>query len=69
MLGKEFDDLFFEDNLLYPDNFHDDFFFERMVEGRKHVEDLMMQMDSLKNRYFTDPSIIPNNDGSRQSTR
>lgn len=54
-----FNDLFFRDSLLYPDFFHNDFFRNRMEMNAKWMQEMMAQMDSVKNRYFRDRAAGP----------
>ena len=54
-----FNNMFFNDSLLYGDFFHDDFFTKRMELNRRHMDQLMHEMDSVKNRYFLEPGRTP----------
>lgn len=54
-----FNDLFFRDSLLYPDFFHDDFFRKRMEMNDRWMQQMMAEMDSMKNSYFLDHAAKP----------
>ncbi len=59
MTDPGFNDLFFRDTLLYPDFFHDDFFRKRMEMNERWMQQMMAEMDSMKNRYFRDRAAEP----------
>jgi hypothetical protein len=54
-----FNDLFFRDTLLYPDFFHDDFFRKRMEMNDRWMQQMMAEMDSMKNAYFRERAAKP----------
>ena len=54
-----FNDLFFRDTLLYPDFFHDDFFRKRMEMNDRWMQQMMAEMDSMKNNYFRERAAKP----------
>ncbi len=47
-----FDNLFFNDSLLMYDFYKEDFFTKRFNDNMKMMEQLFMQMDSVKNQFF-----------------
>ena len=49
--------LFFNDSLLYPDFFHQDFFMKHYQKNDAFMKDMMNQMDSIKNQYYKDRNI------------
>ncbi len=49
------DDLFFEDSLLKYDFYKRDFFSERFRRNMQRLDDLFIEMDSIKNQYFIRP--------------
>ena len=63
MTDPGFNDLFFRDSLLYPDFFHDDFFRKRMEMNSRWMQQMMAQMDSMKNGYFRDRAAKPPQQG------
>jgi hypothetical protein len=54
--GNEFNSLFFNDSLRYPDFFHDDFFLKRYELNDSYFRDMMNRMDSIKNRFYKERS-------------
>lgn len=54
-----FHDLFFRDSILQPDFFHDDFFRRRMDMNERWMQELMAEMDSMKNAYFRNGTRLP----------
>lgn len=52
MKEESFNQLFYNDYLLYNDFFHDDFFKKRMELNQQYMREMMQQMDSIKNAYF-----------------
>jgi hypothetical protein len=46
--------LFFNDSLLYPDFFHQDFFMKHYQMNDAFMRGMMNQMDSIKNQYYKD---------------
>lgn len=56
LFGDEFNSLFFNDSLRYPDFFHDDFFLKRYELNDSYFRDMMNRMDSIKNRFYKDQS-------------
>lgn len=59
MMDPGFNDLFFRDTLLYPDFFHDDFFRKRMEMNERWMQQMMAEMDSMKNRWFRERAAKP----------
>lgn len=59
MSDPGFNDLFFNDSLLYPDFFHTDFFRRRMELNDRFMQRMMAQMDSMKNDYFKQRAPAP----------
>ena len=59
MSDPGFNDLFFRDTLLYPDFFHDDFFRKRMEMNHRWMQQMMAEMDSMKNDYFRERAAKP----------
>lgn len=59
MTDPGFNDLFFRDSLLYPDFFHDDFFRKRMEMNDRWMQQMMAEMDSMKNAYFRERTAKP----------
>jgi hypothetical protein len=53
---NEFDRLFFNDSLRYPDFFHDDFFLKRYELNDLYFRDMMHRMDSIKNNFYDQQS-------------
>jgi hypothetical protein len=51
-LPKEFDALFFNDSLRYPDFLHHDFFLKRYEMNDAYFRDMMHRMDSIKNNFY-----------------
>lgn len=49
---KFFDDLFFEDSLLFYDFYKNDFFINRYNKNMEKMNQLFMDMDSIKNQFF-----------------
>jgi hypothetical protein len=47
-----FDNLFFNDSLLIYDFYKEDFFTKRFYDNMQMMEQLFMQMDSVKNHFF-----------------
>ena len=54
--GNEFNSLFFNDSLRYPDFFHGDFFLKRYELNDSYFRDMMKRMDSIKNRFYKERS-------------
>lgn len=52
MFNHEFNSLFFNDSLRYPDFFHDDFFMKRYELNDPYFRDMMNRMDSIKNHFY-----------------
>jgi|GEM_PF-869829 len=53
---KQFNTLFFNDSLRYPDFFHNDFFLKRYELNDAYLRGMMRRMDSIKNRFYQDQS-------------
>lgn len=51
-----FNSLFFNDSLLYPDFFHKDFFMKRYELNDAYLKDMMRRMDSIKNNFYREQS-------------
>ncbi len=49
---NQFDPLFFNDSMRYPDFFHDDFFLRRYELNDTYMRGMMQQMDSIKNKFY-----------------
>ena len=47
-----FNDLFFRDSLMHNDFFHDDFFRRRMEMNQRYMQQMMAEMDSVKNELL-----------------
>jgi hypothetical protein len=56
LLDKQFNNLFFNDTIRYPDFFHKDFFMHRYELNDLYMRDMMRDMDSVKNRFFSERS-------------
>jgi hypothetical protein len=48
----QFNTLFFNDSLRYPDFFHNDFFMKRYELNHDYLKGMMHRMDSIKNRFY-----------------
>jgi hypothetical protein len=53
---NEFNPLFFDDSLRYPDFFHQDFFMRRYELNDPYFRGMMKRMDSIKNRFYREGS-------------
>jgi hypothetical protein len=51
---NQFDPLFFNDSLRYPDFFHNDFFMKRYELNDMYMRNMMQRMDSIKNEFYRD---------------
>jgi hypothetical protein len=49
---NQFNQLFFNDSMRYPDFFHNDFFMKRYELNDDYLRGTMRRMDSIKNRFF-----------------
>lgn len=49
---NEFNTLFFNDSLRYPDFFHKDFFMKRYELNDHYLRNMMGRMDSIKNQFY-----------------
>jgi hypothetical protein len=47
-----FNKLFFNDTLIYSDFFHHDFFSKRFELNKEFMNEMMRQMDSIKNEFY-----------------
>jgi hypothetical protein len=56
LLDSEFNTLFFNDSLRYPDFFHKDFFLKRYELNDTYFRDMMKKMDSIKNHFYQSQS-------------
>ena len=54
LFNRQFNSLFFNDSLRYPDFFHDDFFMKRYELNDPYLRSMMNRMDSIKNRFYSD---------------
>jgi hypothetical protein len=54
LFDRQFNNLFFQDSLLYPDFFHKDFFQKRYELNTPYLRDMMQRMDSVKNSFYRD---------------
>lgn len=54
---NEFNSLFFNDSLKYPDFFHKDFFLKRYERNDHFFRDMMLRMDSIKNQFYRQHSL------------
>jgi hypothetical protein len=52
LFNDHFNNLFFNDSLMYPDFFHKDFFSQRYKLNDRYFRDMMTEMDSVKNRFY-----------------
>lgn len=59
LFDKQFNALFFQDSIRYPDFFHDDFFMKRYDLNDRYLRDMMQRMDSIKNRFYHDANKSP----------
>lgn len=53
---RQFNPLFFNDSLRYPDFFHRDFFMKRYELNDPYLRETMKNMDSIKNHFFKEHS-------------
>jgi hypothetical protein len=53
---NEFNSLFFNDSLRYPDFFHNDFFIKRYELNDQYLRNMMGRMDSIKNQFYQERS-------------
>jgi hypothetical protein len=53
---RQFNPLFFNDSMRYPDFFHKDFFMKRYELNDEYLRGTMKRMDSIKNRFFYEQS-------------
>jgi len=54
LFDDHFNNLFFNDSLMYPDFFHKDFFSQRYKLNDRYFRDMMTEMDSVKNKFYRD---------------
>jgi len=59
LFDDHFNNLFFNDSLMYPDFFHNDFFSQRYRLNDKYFRDMMSEMDSVKNKFYRDNRSKP----------
>jgi hypothetical protein len=52
LFDRDFNSLFFNDSIRYPDFFHNDFFLRRYERNDSYFRDMMNRMDSIKNRFY-----------------
>lgn len=62
---NQFNSLFFNDSLRYPDFFHNDFFMKRYELNDQYLRDMMNRMDSIKNRFYQLDSRKEKDNGSK----
>jgi hypothetical protein len=55
-LNNQFNSLFFNDSMRYPDFFHNDFFMKRYELNDDYLKGTMQRMDSIKNHFFSEHS-------------
>jgi len=60
LIATRMDQLLFNDSILYPDFFHDDFFTRRYSLNVAYFNDLALQMDSIKNEFYKKNSNFKN---------
>lgn len=53
---NQFNSLFFNDSLRYPDFFHNDYFMKRYELNDHYFRNMMERMDSMKNRFYQEHS-------------
>jgi hypothetical protein len=56
LFDRQFNRLFFNDTMRYPDFFHDDFFMKRYELNDEYLRGTMRRMDSVKNHFFREHS-------------
>ncbi|HZY80793.1 MAG TPA: hypothetical protein VFE50_14820 [Cyclobacteriaceae bacterium] len=54
LFDQQFNKLFFNDSLAYPDFFHQDFFMKRYELNDRYLRGMMHRMDSIKNRFYNE---------------
>jgi len=59
LFDQQFNKLFFNDSLAYPDFFHRDFFIKRYELNDRYLRDMMHRMDSIKNRFYKEADKSP----------
>lgn len=50
--NSQFDNIFFNDSMIYDDFFRADFFKKRFEMHNKHLKRIMNEMDSIKNEFY-----------------
>lgn len=65
LFDKQFNALFFQDSIRYPDFFHDDFFMKRYELNDRYLKGMMQRMDSIKNRFYRDADKSPDKKDKR----
>lgn len=65
MFDQQFNTLFFNDSLRYPDFFHNDFFMKRYELNDKYLRGMMQHMDSIKNRFYREAHKSPTTKGKK----
>jgi hypothetical protein len=58
LFDQQFNKLFFNDSLAYPDFFHQDFFMKRYELNDRYLRDMMHRMDSIKNRFYKEANKL-----------
>jgi hypothetical protein len=56
LFDRQFNSLFFNDSMRYPDFFHNDFFMKRYELNDQYLRGMMHDMDSIKNDFYTNRS-------------
>jgi hypothetical protein len=59
LFDQQFNKLFFNDSLAYPDFFRDDFFMKRYELNDRYLRRMMHRMDSIKNRFYKEAEKSP----------
>jgi hypothetical protein len=58
LFDQQFNKLFFNDSLAYPDFFHQDFFMKRYELNDRYLRGMMHRMDSIKNRFYKEANKL-----------
>jgi hypothetical protein len=66
LFNNNFNSLFFNDSLRYPDFFHNDFFMKRYELNDAYMRNMMRHMDSVKNRFYSEQSMNDKNNKDTQ---
>jgi hypothetical protein len=65
LFDQQFNTLFFNDSLRYPDFFHNDFFMKRYELNDTYLRGMMRRMDSIKNRFYQEAPESPPSKGKK----